>query len=352
MHATQSIAEVEAVSLDRSRESDWDQYVLAAPDAVFSHQRGWATVVRETYGHEAHHLMAYREGRVVGVLPLVLIESRLFGRVLVSSPYMTYGGVLADDAAAEDALVALATDLAQAHKVDYLELRNRRLVGEKDTLQSKDKYFTLTADLTLDEEAFWSKVVHRSSRRNVRTAIKSGIEVVSGHEHIEAFVDIVTRNMRRLGTPAHGVRLYRNVLEYFPNTMVMMARREGRFVGGTVLVGFRETVEMPWSASLPEYFKQYPNDLLYWESLVASRRAGYRTFDFGRSKEDSGTWQFKRRYGGEPVSLAYQYYLNRRRSMPDIDPENKKFKPLIAAWRRLPMPVVRMLGPRLISAIP
>ena len=35
-------------------------------------------------------------GEVVGVLPLVRIASRLFGRRLVSMPFLDYGGVLAE----------------------------------------------------------------------------------------------------------------------------------------------------------------------------------------------------------------------------------------------------------------
>jgi hypothetical protein len=50
-------------------------------------------------------LAAMANGRTVGVLPLVVMRSRLFGRFVVSLPFLNEAGVLADDGPAEAALI-------------------------------------------------------------------------------------------------------------------------------------------------------------------------------------------------------------------------------------------------------
>ena len=58
------------------------------------------------------------DGDVVGVLPLILVRSRLFGRRLVSMPFLDYGGVLAEpDRGIEMALAEEALRVARERAV-------------------------------------------------------------------------------------------------------------------------------------------------------------------------------------------------------------------------------------------
>ena len=74
-------------------------------------------------------------------------------------------------------------------------------------------------------------------------------------------------------------------------------------------------------------------------------------FDFGRSSPDSGTFRFKRQWGAEPEPAAWQYYL-RKGTIRDMRPDNARFQPLIAAWRRLPVRLTRLLGPPIVRGVP
>src|ERR1022692_4726053 len=56
----------------------WDAFVESLPDASNYHRWIWRRVIQETYGHAPYYLAATSEGRIEGVLPLVLVKSRLF----------------------------------------------------------------------------------------------------------------------------------------------------------------------------------------------------------------------------------------------------------------------------------
>src|SRR5690606_10264871 len=102
----------------------WDDYVLAHPQATFFHRAGWQRIIESVFSHPTFFLYAQRAGRVVGVLPLAQVRSRLFGNSLSSLPFAVYGGVLADDAEAAAALEREAERIAGELGVEHLEFRN------------------------------------------------------------------------------------------------------------------------------------------------------------------------------------------------------------------------------------
>src|SRR4026209_1395054 len=78
-------------------DAGWDRFVRTQPDASGYHLSGWRGVFEGAFGHETAYLAAREEGAIVGVLPLVVFRSRVFGNFAVSLPFVNYGGVLAED---------------------------------------------------------------------------------------------------------------------------------------------------------------------------------------------------------------------------------------------------------------
>jgi FemAB-related protein (PEP-CTERM system-associated) len=343
-------SKITVVLYDTSREQDWTAYVDNSSHTVFAHQLAWKSVVEETFGHQAFYLMAYRRKTVVGILPLFLIKSRLFGRFLVTSPYLTFGGVAAEDEYAAIALISSATQIARDHKVGYLELRNDR--PYQDLPHTKSAYYNLVLDLSPGEEKIWNSHLRASARRNVKKARRLGLYVSEAHDYLDAFFKINARNMHRLGTPHHRRDFFSNILKNFPESTLLMASFDDTPVAGMLLVKYKDTVLMPWVASLPNYLHMRSNNLLYWEAIVRACRDGFLFFDFGRSKWDSGTFRFKAQHGAQPVQLYYQFFLMKSNKVPAVEPESTAFKPLISIWRKLPFPVVNTIGPHIMRSIP
>ena len=341
---------IKVVTYDPSRLEDWEKYVNSSPVTVFSHHIGWKYVVEETYGHKAVYLMAYRLGQVAGVLPLFLVRSKLFGRFLVSSPYLTFGGIACEDETVSAALVDGAIRIGRDLQVHYVEIRNERPC--RSLPYTNSKYYTLILDLSMGEDKIWNSHLHPTVRRNVRKAKQAGLKIVEGESYLDEFVAINRKNMQRLGTPAHGRLFFHNIKKFFPDSILLMVCSEGTCIGGTLLIRFKDTILMPWIASLSEYFTMRPNNLLYWEAVSHACQEGFRYLDFGRSKWDSGTFKFKAQYGAKPVQLGYQFYLHKAKEVPDIDPDSPKFKMLVAIWRKLPLSIVNRLGPHIIRCIP
>src|SRR5262245_27515868 len=73
---------------------EWDAFVESRADATGYHRWAWRRVFERVFGHECIYLVARRDGAIEGILPLVSINSVLFGRSVTSLPFLNYGGVV------------------------------------------------------------------------------------------------------------------------------------------------------------------------------------------------------------------------------------------------------------------
>jgi hypothetical protein len=111
-------------------------------------------------------------------------------------------------------------------------------------------------------------------------------------------------------------------------------------------------MEVPWASAIRNFNPLCANVLLYWEMLKFAARAGVRTFDFGRSSPDAGTFHFKRQWGATPSPLVWEYWTAAPDSLRDLSPSNAKFDLAIHVWQRLPVGVANLVGPHVVRNIP
>jgi len=336
--------------LTPSLQKQWDRFIADSPHATLAHDLGWRNVVEKTYHQTPYYWVALQEGALCGVLPLFLIRSKFFGTFLTTAPYIGEGGILANNSETAGELVDAARGAPAAGMAEYIELRGLDRAGHG--LQLNEKYCTFILSLDKDPEVVWHRLEKRA-RTAVRKAIKCGLSVEWGSHLLSDFVDVESHLQRDLGTPCHGAAFYRNILEEFPGRAeICMVRYRERFIGGGLIVAFKNTIVWYAGGCLRAYRDTASMNLLTWEIICRSCQRGAAHLDFGRSQWDSGTALFKRQWGAHPLPLFYEYYLMRGTQMPEMDPNSPKFHLPIAIWKRLPMPVVKALGPLVIKDIP
>jgi FemAB-related protein (PEP-CTERM system-associated) len=330
-------------TLDSAGEPAWRAFVAAHPDATIFHDPGWRRVVERTYGHRGHYLIARRGAEVAGVLPLIEVKSPLFGHSLISVGFFVYGGILASDDAAREALAAAATQLAQRLGVAHVELRSER-PELPDWLVKDGTYATFRRPLEQDEAAAM-KAIPRKKRADVRKALASGLEVRTNASPAE-FHAVYAESLRNLGTPVFPRRLVEAVLaEFGEKVELSIVEQNGTPLAALLTLFFKDQVLPYYGGAVPAARPTHAYDMLYWSLMRRALGRGGRIFDFGRSKVGTGAFDYKRFWGFEPTPLAYQYRLVRGSSVPDVNPLNPKYQRMVSVWRRLPVPVANRLGP-------
>ncbi|MCX2865034.1 FemAB family PEP-CTERM system-associated protein [Paucibacter sp. PLA-PC-4] len=321
----------------------WDAFVLACPQATFFHRAGWQRLVGEIFGHRCFFLYAEREGRIEGVLPLAQVKSMLFGHALVSLPFGVYGGVAAETEAAADALEDEAQRIAKELGADHLELRHVR--PRHSDWPRQDLYVTFRKEILPEEEANML-AIPRKQRAMVRKGIKNGLQ-----SHIDAdagrFFALYADNVHRHGTPAMPRRYFEALLREFGRDceVLTVTDAQGTPLSSVVSFYFRDEV-LPYYAGDAEAARELAaNDFKYWELMRLACARGLKVFDYGRSKQGTGSYAFKKNWGFEPTPLTYEYCLYKRDTVPQNNPSNAKYQLLIKTWRRMPLAWANWLGP-------
>jgi FemAB-related protein (PEP-CTERM system-associated) len=323
----------------------WDAFVEAHPEATFCHLSGWWDAVAEGLGHQPHFLIAQRGDSIEAVLPLAEVKSRLFGHTLVSTPGCVYGGALALNDAARRAVTDHACALAESLGVDALELRHQRPL-EPEWPTKAELYVSFRKPITDDDDANL-KAIPRKQRAMVRKGIKAGL-VAEQTDDLGRFYAIYAESVRNLGTPVFPRRYFEVLWRVFRDRAEMsIVQHAGVDIAGVMSFYYGDTVLPYYGGSRPAARARYGNDFMYWDLMCRAAKRGARCFDYGRSKRGTGSFSFKKNWGFEPQALHYQYHLVRSRAIPDVNPNNPKYKYFIAAWKRLPLPLANRIGPLL-----
>jgi FemAB-related protein (PEP-CTERM system-associated) len=341
----------------------WDAYVSRHPQCTFFHRAGWSRVVQESFRHQSHHLVVEQGRRWVGVLPLFLVKSPFLGTNLVSIPYSVYGGVLASDERAQEALLERASQLGKDLDVGFVELRNlEKRPGDR---ARSDLYVTYRCDLP-DDPAEVMAQIPKKRRAEIRAA-RSPKAAASGKKResfgikvtddgsVEELFRLFADNKRRLGSPTLPLRWFQALRDEFGKAAVIHRAVEpsGRTIAAVMSFTFKDTVYAYYSGSLPGVNHTGVNNYIYCAIMEWAVENGYRRFDFGRSRADSGPAKFKQNMGFVAEHLNYEYLLvGKGAKLPEFHPSNPKLAMPRRVWSKMPMSLCNLLGSRLSRYLP
>lgn len=343
------MSQLEIKELDFPEIGRWNAYVLAHPKATFFHRAEWKRAIHDVYGHECRYLYAEEDGRVVGVLPLVRIKSLLFGHSLTSVAFCVYGGPVFDDLRVQKALNQRAVALADELGVGHIEYRSLERTAP-DWACKEGAHATFIKPIEADPEANLL-AIPRKQRAVVRKSLKAELESTldSG---IDDFFGLYATSVRNLGTPVFPKKWFVALKDIFSEDCdILTVRAQGRPVSSVLSFYFRGTVLPYYAGGTKEARRLGSNDFMYYDLMCRAADRGYTMFDFGRSKVGSGAFSFKKNFGFTPSPLYYETYLRRGDSLPDVSPNNPRYRLMIEAWSRLPLWAANRLGPLLARSL-
>jgi FemAB-related protein (PEP-CTERM system-associated) len=327
--------------------AEWDDFVRRTPGGTFFHLIGWKEVLERTFAFRSHYLLARRAGRLAGVLPLFEIGAPFMERRLLSLPFAVDGGVCSADGEAQRALEAAALELAEGRRAASVELRDG-LEGPGFRMR-EGLYYRFRRPLEADDARNLA-AIPKKRRYMIRLGQRHGLVSRTTADDLPAFHDLYARTARRFGTPVFPMRFFRAVLESCGEDAVLLTVLRDRLpVAGALLFFFGGTVCPYWVGSRREHFRYAVNDFLYWEAMRLGAERGARLFDFGRSKRGTGAYEFKRLWGFEPEPMRYRIHDRGPGAAPDRSTNDAGLARLQNVWRRLPLPLTKLIGPPLVA---
>ncbi|MEE4384471.1 MAG: FemAB family XrtA/PEP-CTERM system-associated protein [Pseudomonadales bacterium] len=329
----------------------WDRFVLGNPAGTLYHSASWLQLTGDAFGHPTRRFVAYDDAsRPVGVLPVTILASNLFGRFAVSLPWVNYGGALADSPTVAEALMQKASSALLAERVRHVEFRD---IKPREGWPVRVDKVNMILPLPADPGTLWNGLGSKLRAQVRKPQREPHWFRVGAGELLDDFYRVYTRNMRDLGTPPYARQFFALLLKRFPEAarVAVLWHREEPVSAG-ILLRHRGQLEIPWASTVRHANRFGMNSLFYWKVLEHGVETAARTFDFGRSTRDAGTYRFKKQWGAQPLQLHWHYALPAGEALPDLRPDNPRYAAAIALWRRLPVALTRVIGPPIVQNLP
>jgi FemAB-related protein (PEP-CTERM system-associated) len=328
------------------------RFVADAADGRAFHRPEWLNAVERASGHETHVLIADTGGAIAALLPLHAVHSRLFGRALVSTGFAVDGGIIGDVAHVE-ALAEAATRLAARLSCATVELRGGPLPQAPGWHVRTDSHAGFVAPLAADDDAQLT-AIPRKQRAELRKGLANAMTVRVGGDADDRAMHyaVYAQSVRNLGTPVFPRALFDAVLDGFgPDADILTVLHDDRAVASVLSLYHRGAVMPYWGGGVLAARALRANDVMYYRLMCHARTRGCDRFDFGRSKVDTGAYQFKRNWGFSPQPLAYAHWTADGMAPRDVNPLSPRYQAKIALWQKLPLAIANRLGPLIANGL-
>lgn len=350
-----TVSDVRLIDLrDADEHARLEGFAARHPQGTPFHRPAWFVSVARATGNEALALVQERAGEIAAFLPLDMIHSPVFGRLLASTGFAVGGGLLTTESADPDSMFAAVEELARRRSCPAIELRGGVLpAGGNGWAIKTESHCNFARPLAADDNAQLSSIP-RKQRAEVRRSlgIDLTIDVGTAEADRAAHYSVLCESYRNLGTPIFPRALFDAVIDGFgADADILTVRHEGRAVASVLSVYHQGAVMPYWGGGTWDARRLRANDRMYYELMLHARRRGASVFDFGRSKTNSGAYHFKRNWGFEPEPLTYASWTAPGTAAREADPASAKLSLQIRLWQRLPLAVANRLGPLIARGI-
>lgn len=301
--------------LELTHETDeYETYIKHCQRALFYYSLSYKKFLESLLGCQAHYLIAKEQGRICGILPLMVVEGR-FGKIVNSLPfYGSNGGALYDNSKTfislstaylsflEENHIAAATLISNPLSTLNLEESEAKLYDFQD---HRIGQWTPLKDKNALIESLDS-----SARRNIRKAQKEGIIVEVENHAVEFLKDVHQENMKSIGGLAKTEKFFSLFPSYFTadaEYKIYMAKKGGKRVAALLVFYYNRVVEYFTPVILEEHRSDQPLALLIFHAMQEAMDLGYQWWNWG------GTWltqdsvyKFKKKWGS--IDKPYTYY--------------------------------------------
>ena len=324
----------------------YDGFVRAHPDSTPYHLSHWGRAVEKALRHRCCYLIAHRHRAIMGVLPLMEVQSWLFGRLLVSASLAMRAGPLVQSETARLALDEAAWNLAQKRQIAVLEYRAPPQL--EDGWHGQSGIYANFSRALADNSADNLKAIPRKQRAEVRRSLEFKLETKIGRDasDLAQHYHVYATSVRNLGTPVLPRALFAALLQlYGDDADILTVSHEDQPLASVLSLYHKDRLYRHYGGGLAAARRWRANDHMYWQLMEHGRNKGLRIFDFGRSKFGTGAFDFKKNWGFSPEPLTYALRLAEGRSAPDLNPESPRYQLMTALWKKMPLALANVAGP-------
>ncbi|HCU89413.1 MAG TPA: hypothetical protein DGR97_05705, partial [Gammaproteobacteria bacterium] len=233
--------------------------------------------------------------------------------------YGSYGGVLASDVEAAQALWVSYRDLLAGVGVCAGTVVFNPFCSDPDSHYSapsgtidRRRLQINSLDSDIDFPARLLRLVDSSTRRNIRKAQRDGVAVRVDEGKLDFLANCHLANMKRINGRSKPRAFFNSLDHHFcagRDYRLYVAQIDGEPVSALLLFYYRHYVEYFVPVTVDAHRNSQPMALILYKAMCDAAREGYRIWNWGGTWESqSGVYRFKKKWGA--VERSYNYLVN------------------------------------------
>ena len=330
--------------VDPTKLETWDAQLKEMSGATFFHGTAWARVLKQSYGYTPIYFVQ-AEGKVSAAIPLMEVKSVLTGNRAVSLPFTDYCVPLVPHVEVARVMLDAVIQEGKSRGWKYIELR-----GGSDYLgdgPASAWFYRHTLDLTPGDAKLF-KALRDSTRRNIKKAVKEGVEVrfEDTLEALRVFYRLNCLTRREHGLPPQPWQFFEHLHEEILAKgmgSVALADYKGNTISANVYLHANGEVIYKYGASDKAHQNLRANNVVMWEAIKLYAGKGFKSLCFGRSEpENEGLRQFKTGWGAdEQLINYYRYDMAANAFVPGKKTVSNRANQVFS---RMPIPALKAIG--------
>lgn len=293
------------ITVDPTTDPRWAR-LLTKRDADIFHSPPWLRALRDTYGFTFEaRMLGDASGEPAAGFVYAPIDDVMDPRI-VSLPFSDFCDPLVST---PSEWTAVTEGVLTPDQRFHLRCVHSELPLIDPLLSPSGRARWHGVDLERDLDEIWATIAS-AARRSIRKARDEGVEVRSadGIDDLRAFFELHLRvrkyKYRLLAQPwGFFEQLWSHLLSQ-GHGQLLLAERDGKVLGGVLLLQWGRTSYYKFNASEPDLLGARPNDLVIWEAISHGVARGLTRLDFGLSDWDQeGLLRFKRKYATEEKTI-------------------------------------------------
>ena len=304
-----------------SADDEINDYVSACPNSLIYSCPSFIELISDHLEACPGWILAKNETGISGALPFVQSKPGDLGTVFNSLPYYgSNGGVLqgVQDDQAKRLLVEGYFDYAQSQNACSTTVITNPLNMDHEIYEStiegfiRDERIGQITHLPENPDDELIKIFDDPRPRNIRRALKEGVQVSSGNEKvsIEFLYKVHIENMQEIGGLSKSWDFFEKLLSDMPRDLwsVYIGSRDGQPIAALLVFYFNGTAEYFTPVIISEHRNTQALALVIYEAMKdAVSQRGCKNWNWGGTwLSQGGVYDFKKRWG----TSDYPYYYN------------------------------------------
>lgn len=296
---------------ERVSKSKWDRLVNKSKISSFYHTPIWAEILERSLNYQIATRLYEINGLEI-LLPLMRQKKGIFN-IYNSMPY-GYGGFISDVEIPDGVIDMILKNFASVRNL-YLNISLGPFSDnafKKVTPRMKiiEGEIISTHILSLDrgfDYIFNKKFLHKV-RQNMRKAKRNRVKIVKGTSLSDYkryyYIYLDTEKRHKTSNPLPLI-LFENIynIASSDNVKLLLAKVNDKVIAGFLYFIYGDQAYAWNGASLSQYWKLRPNDLLYAEAIKETCEYGLKYINLGASAGSKGVQRFKENFGTERIDL-------------------------------------------------